>query len=647
MNIPKLGTKLTKEHIDFLKAFTKSCRRTIIETLKNSQSGHPGGSLSNLDYLSVLYTFILSQTGEKIVISNGHTSPGVYSVLAEMGYADKQAVINTFRKFGSMYEGHVTRHVDGIFYGTGPLGVGVSVASGFAMAERLNSISFPNNREPKTFVTVGDGEMQEGQVYEMLQFSGHHKLNNLILFVDYNQVQLTGCLEEIQNINIKKILKSANWETIEIDGHDFQAIWEALAQAHKETSKPVAIIGKTIMGKGVELMEKDGRVLCSKWHGAPPKPEEAEVSISELKLSDEEISLIENFKKLIKWHPEKAKFPELLSEVKINAGTPIVYKKEDITDCRTAYGKALVDLAKSNKNILGLSADLKGSVMIKFVSDETPNQYIECGICEQHMVSLSGGLSLSNYIPFCSTFGAFMSSRAKDQARVNDINHCNVKMVATHCGLSVGEDGPTHQAIDDMGSFLGIYDTMIIEPADPNHTDRIIRYIASHYGNFYVRMGRHKLATITKENGELLYDANYKYEYGKCDLVREGHDLTIACMGAITNEALKTRETIQKTNPEISIEIITVSSPKKFDNILINSVKKTKKVITVEDHNIYSGFGSQLARTLLTEKIQTDKFEILGTTHYELSGTSQSLYKNAGIDSEGILKTCKKLLAIS
>jgi len=641
INLPKLGTKLTEEHIDFLKAFTKSCRKTIIETLKNSQSGHPGGSLSNLDYLAVLYTFILSQTGEKIVISNGHTSPGVYSILAEMGYADKQAVINTFRKFGSMYEGHVTRHVDGIFYGTGPLGVGVSVASGFAMAEKLN------DSQNKTFVTVGDGEMEEGQVYEMLQFSGHNKLNNLILFVDYNQVQLTGSLEEVQNINIKKILESANWKVIEVDGHDFQAIWKALGEAYKEKSKPIAIIGKTIMGKGVELMEKDGRVLCSKWHGAPPKPEEADISISELNLSDEEISLIENFKKLIKWHPKKAEFPKLLSEVKINQGTPIVYKKEDLTDCRTAYGKALVDLAKANKNILGLSADLKGSVMVKFVSDETPKQYIECGICEQHMVSLSGGLSLSDYIPFCSTFGAFMSSRAKDQARVNDINHCNVKMVATHCGLSVGEDGPTHQAIDDMGSFLGMYETMIIEPADPNHTDRIIRYIASHYGNFYVRMGRHKIPTITKENGELLYDANYQYLYGKCDLVREGKDLTIACMGAITSEALKAREAIQKTNPEISIEIITVSSPKKFDETLINSIKKTKKVITVEDHNIFSGFGSQLSRFLLTEKISVDKFETLGTSQYELSGTPQSLYHHAGIDFEGITKTCKKLLSLS
>jgi transketolase len=636
-NLPKLGEKLTQEQIDFMHVFTKSCRRTITETLKISQSGHPGGSLSNLDYLAVLYTFILSQTGEKIVISNGHISPGVYSVLAEMGYADKEKVINTFRKFGSMYEGHVTRFVDGIFYGTGPLGVGVSAASGFAMAAKLNGSN------EKTFLTLGDGEMEEGQVYEALNFSAQNNLNNLIAFVDYNKVQLTASLKEVQNINVKKIFEAANWKVIEVDGHDFAAMWEALAEAYKEGTQPVAIIGSTIMGKGIEFMEPDGRNLISKWHGSPPKPEEADKVLASLVMTEQEKSDIEDFKKMIKWHPDKEVFPELLSDLKINTGTPILYKKEDVTDCRTAYGKALVDLAKLNKEILGLSADLKGSVMVKFVSEETPKQYIECGICEQQMVSLSGSLSLSNYIPFCSTFGAFMTSRAKDQARVNDINHCNVKMVATHCGLSVGEDGPTHQAIDDMGSFMGFYETMIIEPADPNHTDRIIRYIASHFGNFYVRMGRHKLPTITKENGEILFDENYKYEYGKCELLKEGKDITLACLGAITSEALKAYENLKTTHPEISIELIIVSSPKQFDDTLLNSIRKTKKVITVEDHNVYSGFGAQLSRKLLTENFDIDKFEILGTTHYELSGTPAALYKDAGIDSTGIETACLKL----
>jgi len=158
------------------------------------------------------------------------------------------------------------------------------------------------------------------------------------------------------------------------------------------------------------------------------------------------------------------------------------------------------------------------------------------------MISLAGGMSLSGFVPFASTFGAFISSRAKDQARVNDINQTNVKMVATHCGLSVGEDGPTHQAIDDMGSFLGMFNTHVIEPADPNHCDRIIRYIASHYGNFYVRMGRHKIPVLTKEDGSLLYGEDYQYEYGKTEVLRSGSTVTIVASGSVVSEALAARE---------------------------------------------------------------------------------------------------------
>ncbi|MBU1151673.1 transketolase, partial [Patescibacteria group bacterium] len=231
---------------------------------------------------------------------------------------------------------------------------------------------------------------------------------------------------------------------------------------------------------------------------------------------------------------------------------------------------------------------------------------------------------------------AFLTSRPKDQNRVNDINNCNVKLVATHCGLSVGEDGPTHQAIDDAGIMLGHYHTMPIEPADPNQCDRMIRYIASHYGNFYVRMGRHKIAAITKEDGSPFYDKSYQYEYGKCDLLREGDFLTIAATGSLVEQALRAREILQELYPNFSIEVIAISSIKKFDQTLINSIEKTKKVITVEDHNPYNGLGSQLASHLLQSGIAVDYYHTIGTRKYELSGAPADLWKNAGVDAEAI-----------
>jgi transketolase len=260
------------------------------------------------------------------------------------------------------------------------------------------------------------------------------------------------------------------------------------------------------------------------------------------------------------------------------------------------------------------------------------------------MVSAAGGFSFHGFIPFASTFGAFFSSRAKDQARVNDINNTNVKMVATHCGLSVGEDGPTHQAIDDAGSFLGMFNTMVIEPADPNQTDRIIRYITGHYGNFYVRMGRHKFPVVTKGNGEIFYDNNYQYEYGKCDIIREGIDLTIAATGACVNEAIQAYNKLKEQAPELSIEIVAVTSIKKFDDTLINSIKKTGKVLTVEDHNKISGLSTQLAGHLTLKGIETKTFKSLGVNEYQLSGTSEQLYKAARIDSGSIAETCIQIL---
>jgi transketolase len=637
MSLPKIGQALETEHIEFLKTFTKSCRKSILQMVTNAQSGHPGGSLSSIDFLATFYAYIVSQTGEKVVVSNGHISPAVYSVLAELGYIPKEEVVRDFRKSGSIYEGHTTRHVDGIFYGTGPLGIGLSVGAALADCEKRKG------ENKKVFTVIGDGEAQEGQIYEAIHFASNHKIDNLITFVDYNKVQLTASLKDTFDIDIPAVFKAAHWQVIEINGHDYSEIWKAIGESYK-SNRPVAIIAHTIMGKGVDFMEPEGDEHRPTWHGKAPKPEEAAEALQALTLSSEENAKIEKFKETIKWRPEASKYPELLSPLGTNTGEVRTYSAETFTDCRSAYGNALLDLAKNNKKIIALTADLKGSVKTDLVSENLPEQYIECGITEQNMLSLAGGYSTEDYIPFASTFGAFISSRAKDQARVNDINYTNVKMVATHCGLSVGEDGPTHQAIDDAGSFLGFFNTMILEPADPNQTDRIIRYIASHYGNFYVRMGRHKFPVLTKEDGTPFYDENYKFEYGTSDLIRKGSDLTIAASGPMVTEALKAINSLKENKPSLSIELIAISSIKKFDETIKNSIIKTKKLITIEDHNTLSGLGGQLARFIAKEGLQLNYFHMMGVEEYQLSGTHEELYEAADLSSKHITEQIKKLL---
>ncbi len=636
---PQFGQPLTSDHLQFLETFTKGCRHSIVQMVVNAQSGHPGGSLSSIDFLATLYAFIVSQTGEKVVVSNGHTSPAVYSVLAEMGYIPKNEVVETFRKIGSIYEGHITRHVKGVHYGTGPLGIGVSVAAAYAMSEKLKG----SNK--KVYCELGDGEAQEGQVHEMIHFAKQHQLDNLVVIVDYNKVQLTASLKEIQDIDIHKTFEAGHWHVIEIDGHDYQSIWKAYSEAQNYTGKPVVIVANTIMGKRGGMMEPDGLEHKATWHGKSPKPKEIADYLQKETLTTEENEFLDQYRATIKWHPESNSYPALLSKIaEIKTGEPKLYEAGTVTDCRSAYGNALLDLAQDNSQILALTADLMGSVKTDGVHDNLPAQYVECGIAEQNMVSLAGGFSLDDFIPFASTFGAFMSSRAKDQARVNDINHTNVKMVATHCGLSVGEDGPTHQAIDDMGSFLGFFNTMVIEPADANQTDHIIRYVASHYGNFYVRMGRHKFPVILKEDGSIFYDQDYQYQYGRSDIIRSGNDLTIAASGALVNEAIKARESLQTSHPDLSIEIVAVSSIKQFDDTLINSIKKTGKLITAEDHNTYSGLGSQLSRSLMKKNICPEKFKMIGVEEYQLSGTADQLYQEAGLSGEHLAAACLKLI---
>ena len=631
---PKIGMKLSAGQLALVETMAKSCRRTIIEMIRNAKSGHPGGSLSSIDYLCLLYSCVISRGGEKIVISNGHISPAVYAVLAETGYIPKEQLIETFRKLGSVYEGHVSRHVKGVWYGTGPLGIGVSVAAAFALAAKINMA------KEKVFAVMGDGEAQEGQIYETLLFANKYKVNNLIVFVDKNLLQLTSSLEDIMPTDLEAIFKAGNWQVLECNGHDFNDMWATLGKAWKVKDRPVVILGNTIMGKGIDYMEHEWVKRKSTWHGNPPSQEQADEALAKLSLTSEEETSLKDFREKVKWHPANPEFPVNLTPVEIKTGIPVLYDTSIHTDCRTAYGQALLDLASHNRNIMAMAADLRATVMTKFVANELAEQHIECGIAEQNMVSVAGGLSLAGFIPFCSTFGVFMTSRAKDQARLNDINKTNVKMVATHCGLSVGEDGPTHQAIDDSGSFLGLLNTMLIEPVDPNHTDRIIRYIASHYGNFYVRMGRHKVPVITREDGSPFYGTNYVYEYGKCDLLRTGHDITIAAMGPMVAEALMAAERLKISRPGMSAEIIAVSSIKKFDQTLMDSIKKTRKLITVEDHNTFSGLGSQLARHILKEGIKLEKFHTIGVSEYQMSGKPEELYVKAGLCAEAIEKAC-------
>jgi transketolase len=285
-------------------------------------------------------------------------------------------------------------------------------------------------------------------------------------------------------------------------------------------------------------------------------------------------------------------------------------------------------------------ADVVESIGITWVRSHFPLNYYECGIAEQNMISVAGGMSTNWLIPFVSVYSNFCAKRAADQVRLNDINATNVKMVCTHAGLSVWPDGPTHHALDDVSWILALRNTLLLEPADANMTIHITKYITSFYGNCYVRIWKHPLDIITKEDGSVYYDEGYIFEYGKTDIIREWSDVTLVAIGSPCFEAF---QATQKLELEwISVEFIIASSYKDFDEKIFRSVQKTGKIVVIEDCFIDSGLGVSIKSYLFDRwvSLSKEKFLSLWPVGYHMCADSrENLYDSAGISTEKIIHT--------
>lgn len=622
---------MTFSSIDFkiAKIFAQSCRASALQAVVNANSGHPGGSFSSMDFLTVLYLSRLIHTNEKIVVSNGHISPAVYAILCELNLESKQDFMQTFRQSGSKFEGHVNRFVNGCFYSTGPLGSGAAAACGMALAEKLKQSN------QKVFAILGDGECQEGIIYEMGHFASKYNLDNFICIVDNNQVQLTDSLQKTMPIDLTNTFQAMGFEVLTADGHDYQDILKTYQKADSST-KPCVILMQTIMGQGSKTMQQDGQDHKATWHGKSPSKEQSEDDLQVLALNPTQTELLKDFLRNLDLKiNSQVEFPSQLQ-----IGSPRTYLSDQLLDCRTAYGNALQDLGELNPEILALTADLEGSVKTDLLHKSRPNQHIEVGIAEQLLVALSGGLSLNGFIPFASTFGVFMTSRARCQARLNDINHTNLKMVATHCGLSLGEDGPTHQALDDFASMQSLFNTTVIEPADPNQTDHVIRFIAKTPGNFYVRLGRHKYPVLCDESQNPIFNQNYIFDPLKPTMIRKGDRLTVLSLGSTSYETL---QAVKQYPNQIDFFVTPTLDSAKSKEVLA-SLQKTGNLLVVQDHSQDSGLATFLAPFLLQHQILLRNFKVLGVTQYQLSGKQADLYALNHLDSKGIIKEIDLIL---
>ncbi|MDH3347918.1 MAG: transketolase [Desulfobulbaceae bacterium] len=635
--------ELTQEDIETLKQMRSRCARRILLSTSLAASGHPGGSLSALDMLLVTYGLVnhnptdpRDAQRDRVVVSMGHISPGVYSVLAENGYFTEEQFLTGFRRTGSGFPGHVESIVPGVEWDTGNLGQGLSAAVG--MAQSLKA----QKKSNQVVALMGDGEHQKGQIVEAIRYSRKFKLDNLTVMIDRNHLQICGATEDVMPQSIRDLYSGMGWNVIYLeDGHDHNAIYQALRKSYlNNDGKPTVIVARTIMSKGISFIENQ-----AKYHGSPLNPEQLAEAFKELGVENDYETYL-----------EKRKAPvtnETVMDVRssvpdIDSGEPILYEKDTMTDNRSAYGNALHGLAVANNGegmppkVIGVSCDLEGSVKMGAFHKHSPDGYFEAGIQEHHAAAMAGAMSREGMVAFFSTFGVFAVSEVYNQNRLSDFNHTNLKIVATHVGLDVGEDGPTHQCIDYLGLIKNLFRFSVFMPADPNQTDRIVRHVGSNSGNYFVGMGRSKMSVITDEKGEVFYGKDYVFTPGKADWLRKGDAATIVTYGAVTPNVLKAWEILKGEG--ISVGVINMASLLPLDSDSLVEAAKLGPIITVEDHHVDTGLGASAAVALMDAGVVAELHR-LGVHKYGGSGKPAELYADQGLDAESIAAKVRKVIS--
>ena len=628
--------KLSSEWYDKLTEMARICRGNIIKMTTLAMSGHPGGSMSSIEVYLMLYMMAKvdpkdpgRDDRDRVIISHGHTSPGAYTALATAGFFNVDDAIAGFRLAGSPFEGHVERSVPGIEWGTGNLGQGLSVGVGKALYARLSQLDF------HTYVFMGDGEQQKGQISESRRIAAKYKMSNLTAIIDYNKLQISGDIREVMPQNIVDDWQADGWKVLEVDGHDYYQLYDAFHQARKNTNSPIMILARTTMGKNVSFMENDHN-----YHGAPVKPDKLTEALAELGCENDlekykvKRDTGEALKAAASYKMTKAAYPKIIP------GTPIVYTMDTKIDNRSAFGNALVSVAEANAdskefNIGVFDCDLAGSVKTASFAKKYPDNFFQFGITEHSTATTVGALSAEKAIGVWADFGMFAIAETYNQARLNDINHGNVKLFCTHCGINVGEDGMTHQSIDYFGLLNSTFGWKVITPSDPNQTDKIVRYVLATPGNFAVIMGRSVIPVITDDAGAPFFGDSYQYQYGRIDHIRKGKEVALVTSG---NMLFVGMEAYEKAGEKISLYSVSDWSDLHADDI--KKLADYKHVIILEDHNVKTGLGTAIADAMFAKGLMT-KIDKIGVTKYGSSGKPADLYKLLGMDAGSVADKIK------
>ena len=605
-------------------SLAQQLRIDSIRTSSGAGSGHPTSSMSAADLLAVLMSKYLrydfdepeNPNNDHLIFSKGHASPLLYSVYKAAGAISDEELL-TFREFHSRLQGHPTPQIPWVDVATGSLGQGLPIGVGVALAGKyLDKLPY------HVWVLCGDSEMAEGSMWEAFQHAAYYKLDNLTAILDMNRLgQTRETMDGWHGDHYAARAEAFGWHAIQIDGHNPEEIDKAYAEALDQADQPTLIIAKTKKGRGVSFLEDvDGM------HGKPVPEDEVQAALDELGDVDD---LLVDVRKPDPGQGENFT-PGLTGELNLPT-----WEVGDEEATRGAYGAALKALGGAREDVVALDGEVSNSTKSEEFAKEYPDRYFEMFIAEQQMVSAAVGMSVRHRVPFASSFAAFLS-RAYDFIRMAAISRANIRLSGSHAGVSIGEDGPSQMALEDLAMMRAVHGSTVLQPCDANQTARLVAEMADKDGIVFLRTLRPKTPVI--------YDASEDFAIGGSKTVRSSDDdaVTVVASGITLHEATKAADELQESG--IAVRVIDAYSIKPIDGDTIRAAARATggKVVAVEDHWPEGGLGEAVL-SALSEESDTLHFEHLAVGIMPGSGSSAELMDAAGISANHIVDAARKL----
>jgi transketolase len=580
-------------------------------------SGHPTSSMSAADLMAVLLdgdylrmdtSDLRNPSNDHLIFSKGHASPLYYSVLKAAGIID-DAELLTFRDFESRLEGHPTPRIPPTDVATGSLGQGLPIAVGVALAGRkLDRLPY------RVWCLCGDSEMAEGSIWEAFEHASFNELDNLTAIIDVNRLGQTR--ETMSGWDLDRYVRRAEafgWNAIAIDGHDVDAIARAYDEAVKTTGRPTVIVARTKKGKGVKAVEdQPGK------HGKPL--DEPEAAIEELG-GERDLS--------VQLAAPAGGSPHTFAT---SGGELPSWDVGEQEATRKAYGEALTALGSLRGDVVALDGEVSNSTHSELFREAHDDRYFEMFIAEQQMVAAAIGMQVRGWVPFASTFAAFLT-RAYDFIRMAAISRANIRLSGSHAGLSIGEDGPSQMALEDIAAFRAVHGSTVLHPSDANQAAKLVGAMADREGISFIRTLRGKTEVRTPPGEDVAI--------GGSRIVREGDDVAIVACGITVDQAVAAAEKL--AGDGIEARVIDAYSIKPIDaETLRAAARECGAIVTVEDHWAEGGLGDAVLEAL-AEADDRPPVHKLAVREMPTSGTPDELMHWAGIDADGIAGAARKL----